>query len=228
MIDDLYQSALGALKHHLDEAGTAYRVDDGELVVGPHRLGLSITFDGCVEQGAHMLAPLDIQIHLDGDSGDRFRVGALGVGSSAQAAQQDAVSEWHLLAASPLLAALGSGVSLRRAAAQPQRLAGWELFPGRVGIRGTMPGELRPDGPFYRTLLECLREVVSGWEQPSRFTLHSIYLMATCGAERQIQAAVDGLLDEPLTERIAALAWPAGRETYLYKQLLVLRHQPPE
>jgi hypothetical protein len=228
MIDDLYQSALGALKHHLDEAGTAYRLDDGELVVGRHRLGLSITFDGCVEQGEHVLAPLDIQIHVDGDSGDRFRVGALGVGATPHAALQDAVSEWHLLAASPLLAALGSGVMLRRAPAQPQRLAGWDLFPGRVGVRGAMPAELRADGPFYRTLLECLRQVISGWEQPPRFTLRSIYLMATCGAERHIQAAVDGMLDEHLTGLVAALSWPTGRETYLYKQLLVFRHQPPE
>jgi hypothetical protein len=229
MIDDLYQAALAALKHHLDEAGMPYTLDDGELMVGSHRLGLSITFDGLVPQGEHVLAPLDIQIHVDGDNGDLFRVGALGVGADARAAAQDAIAEWHLLAASPLLAALGAPLALRRAAPQLQRLAGWDLFAGRVGIRGPVPAALRQGGPFYATLLERLRQLVSKWETPPRFTLRSIYLMATCGAAgNEIQAAVDGMLDAELTQLVNDLPWPASGETYLYKQLFVLRHQPPE
>jgi hypothetical protein len=172
---------------------------------------------------------LDIQIHVDGDSGDRFRVGTLGVGPDARAAAEDAIAEWHLLAASPLLAALGAGVELRRAQAPPQRLAGWDLFAGRVGIRGPVPAALRQGGAFYPTLLACLRRLVSNWEQPPRFTLRSIYLMATCGqAGCEIQAAVDGMLDQELTGLIQELPWPSAGETYLYKQLFVLRQQPPE
>lgn len=229
MIDDLYQAALAALTHHLDEAGVGYALDDGELIVGSHRLGLSISFDGFVPQGEHVLAPLDVQIHVDGDDGDRFRVGALGVGADARAAAQDAVAEWHLLAASPLLAALGAPLERRRAPASPQLLAGWDLFAGRVGIRGPIPAALRPDGAFYRTLLGRLRQVVSKWEQPPRFTLHSIYLMATCArAGNEVQAAVDGMLDEELTGLVLGLPWPAAADTYLYKQLFVFRHQPSE
>ena len=229
MIDDLYQAALATLQHHLDKAGVAYRTDEGELVVGPHRLGLSITFDGFVPQGEQVLAPLDIQIHVDGDSGDRFRVGALGVGADPRRAAEDAISEWHLLAVAPLLSALGAGVTLRRGPPGPQKLASWDLFLGRVGIRGAVPGALRQDGPFYRALLERLRQVVSQWEQPPRFTLHSIYMMATCGAGlSEIQAAVDGMLNEELTGLVQGLPWPTSGETYLYKQLFVFRHQPPE
>jgi Family of unknown function (DUF6348) len=229
MIDDLYQAALAVLKHHLDEAGVPYSLDDGELVVGPHRLGLSITFDDFVPQGEHVLAPLDVQIHLDGDNGDRFRVGTLGVGPDSRAAAQDAISEWHLLAASPLLSALGAPVELRRAPAKPQPLAGWDLFAGRVGIRGPIPAALGRDGAFYRMLLDRLRQFVSKWEPPPRFTLHSIYLMATCGdADSEIQAAVDGMLDEDLTRLVQELPWPTTSDTYLYKQLFVLRYQPPE
>ncbi|MEX0678466.1 MAG: DUF6348 family protein [Pirellulales bacterium] len=229
MIDDLYQAALAALRHHLDEAHVAYTLDDGELIVESHRLGLSVTFDGCVPQGLHVLAPLDIQIHVDGDSGDRFRVGTLGVGADARCAVEDAISEWHLLAAAPLLSALGAGVTLRRASAATQKLAGWDLFPGRAGIRGPVPGALRQDGPFYPALLERLRQVASKWEQPPRFALHSIYMMATCGSgTSEIQAAVDGLLNEELTGLIGGLPWPTDGETYLYKQLFVFRHQPPE
>jgi hypothetical protein len=91
-----------------------------------------------------------------------------------------------------------------------------------------VPGALRQDGPFYRALLEPLRQVVSKWERPPRFTLHSVYLMATCGSGlSEIQAAVDGLLDHELTGLIQELPWPTGGETYLYKQLFVFRHQPP-
>jgi Family of unknown function (DUF6348) len=229
MIDDVYQTALAAIKHHLDEAKLGYSLDDGELVIGPHRLGLSITFDSFVPQGEHVLAPLDIQIHVDGDDGDRFRVGALGVGSDQAGAVQDAITEWHLLAVSPLLAALGAGVTLRRAPERPQQLAGWDVFPGRVGIRGPLIAALRPDGTFYRALLERLKQVVSKWEQPPRFTLHSMYVMATCGPGlSEIQAAVDGLLSEELTALLQGLPWPTGSETYLYKQLFVFRHQPSE
>jgi hypothetical protein len=223
MIDDLYQSALGTLKHHLDEAGTPYTVDDGEILVGMHRLGLSISFDRCVPQGDQVLAPLDIQIHVDGDSGDRFRVGTLGVGADAAKAIQDGIAEWHTLAVWPLMSALGAEVQTRRSP-PAQQLAGWDLFPGRVGIRGQMPAGLAAGGPFYRALLERLKQVVSQWEQPSRFTLHSIFVMATCSTAVEVQAAVDGLVNQELIALLQGLPWPTGSDTYLYKQLFVLRH----
>jgi hypothetical protein len=229
MIDDLYQAALATLQHHLDAAGVAYRTDEGELCVGPHRLGLSITFDAFVPQGEQVLAPLDIQIHVDGDNGDRFRVGALGVGADPRRAAQDAILEWHMLAAAPLLSALGADVALRRGQPGPQKLAGWDLFLGRAGIRGPVPAALQQGGPFYRTLLERLRQVVSPWEQPPRFTLRSIYMMATCGTGlSEVQAAVDGMLDEELTGLVQTLPWPTRGETYLYKQLFVFRHRPAD
>ena len=222
--DDFYQAAMAAVRHHLEAAGVPYSLDDGELVVNQHRLGLSIAFDEFVTQGSHVLAPLDVQIHLDGDDGDRFRVGALGVGADPGSALRDAIAEWHLLAAAPLLAALGAPVENRRGPAAPQRLGGWELFPGRVGIRGQVPADLRAGGAFYRSLLERLRQVVSSWAGADRFTLRSIYVMATCGpTARDIQAAIDGLLSEELVELLTGLSWPTAGDTYLYKQLFVLR-----
>ncbi len=227
MIEDFYLAAQAAVRHHLDEAGVAYTIDEGEFLIDGHRLGLSITFEGFVPQGAHTLAPLDVQIHVDGDSGDRFRVGALGVGTDRSSALHEAVSEWHLLALSPLLAALGAPIENRRKQTQPQRLAGWDLFAGRVGIRGKVPPELRLGSPFYRALLEQLRSVVSNWEQPSRFELRSIFFMATCGPGAcEIQAAIDGIVNEELAGLLSGLTWPVGEETYLYKQLFVLRSQP--
>jgi hypothetical protein len=224
VIDDFYQAALAALRHHLDEAGASYTVDDGELLINSHRLGLSITFDDFVSHANHTLAPLDVQIHLDADNGDRFRVGTLGVGADRAAAMHDAISEWHLLAAAPLLAALGAPVENRRAAALPQQLAGWDLFVGRVGIRGAVPPELRAGGTFYRALVDCLRQVVAKWDQGNRFTLRSIYIMATRGPDAcEVQAAVDGMVNQELIESLSELPWPIGGEAYLYKQLFVLR-----
>jgi hypothetical protein len=53
--------------------------------------------------------------------------------------------------------------------------------------------------------------------------------MAACGPEgREIQAAVDGLVNDELAHLIGTLPWPAGGETYLYKQLFVLRSQGSE
>ncbi|MEX2113765.1 MAG: DUF6348 family protein [Pirellulales bacterium] len=224
MIDDFYQAALAAVRHHLDEAGATYSLDDGEISLDGHRLGISIGFDEFVPQGNLVLAPLDVQIHLDGDSGDRFRVGTLGVGSDRAAAMQDAISEWHLLVVAPLLAALGAAIELRRSRGVPTSLAGWDLFPGRVGIRGPVPGALRAGSAFYQSLLSRLQQVVAGWDQPERFELRSIFVMAThspTGCE--VQAAIDGLVDAALVELLQGLPWPESAETYLYKQLFVLR-----
>ncbi len=223
MIDDCYQLALAAIQHHLDEAGARYELDDGEILLGGHRLGLAITFEGFVRQGGQTIAPLDIQIHLDGDSGDRFRMGTLGVGDSEPSALRAAVAEWHMLAAAPLLAALGAAVELRKSRL-PQTLAGWSCFPGRMGIRGQMPPQLDPAAPLFRALLGVLREVIGSWETPPRTELRSICLLASGTAEDvQIQAAVDGMVDEGLTERLTALPWPRPADAYLYKQLFVLR-----
>jgi hypothetical protein len=170
---------------------------------------------------------VEIQIHVDGDNGERFRVGTLGVGNDAASATSAAIAEWHLLVVAPLLAALGAPVTTRREGAQPrQQLAGWNLFAGRVGIRGRVPAELRAGSAFFRALMERLRQVVAAWEVPKRFELRSIFFMATCGGgTRDIQAAVDGLLDAGLTELLTGLPWPESDEAYLYKQLFVLRHQ---
>jgi hypothetical protein len=228
VIDDLYQSALATLRHHLDEAGASYTLDDGELIVDGHRLGLSITFDGFVQQGDHTLAPLDIQVHVDGDSGDRFRVGTLGVGTDQDTAIREGLAEWHLSAVAPLLAALGAPVETRRAS-QPRQLAGWDLFAGRIFIRGGVPPELRAGGDFYRSLLDRLRQVVAKWERPARFELRSIYLMASCAPDNcEVQAAVDGLVNEELAGLLGGLPWPSKGETYLYKQLFVLRNVSAE
>ncbi|REK15864.1 MAG: hypothetical protein DWQ37_08600 [Planctomycetota bacterium] len=228
MIDDVYQAALAALKQHLDAAGADYQLDEGELIIGEHRLGLSIAFDGYVPQGELTLAPLDIQIHLDGDQGDRFRVGALGVGPDAAAATSDAIAEWHTLAAWPLMSALGAGVEKRRAG-ETQSVAGWDMFAGRVGIRGQVPPALRGGAPFFQSLVERLRQVVAKWEQPSMLTLRTIYLMVTCSsAATEVQAAVDGMVDPELASLVQGLPWPSSSEPYLYKQLFVFRYQPAQ
>jgi len=228
MIDEFYQAALSALEHHLDEAGVPYTVDDGEILFGSHRLGLAIAFDHFVPQGEHTLAPLDIQLHLDGDNGDRFRVGALGVGADRSSAMHDAVNEWHLLAAAPVLAALGAGVQNRREPA-PQNFNGWQCFAGRVCIRGSVPPDLRAGGAFYRSLVDRLRQFVAGWPAPREAALRSIFVMATCGGgSSDIQAAADGLVDAKLVELVSGLPWPDRGDTYLYKQLFVLRHDGAE
>jgi hypothetical protein len=223
MNDDFFQLASGAIRNHLTAAGVSFEQDEGEFVVNGHRLGLSITFDGFSSQAGQVIAPLDIQIHLDGDAGDRFRVGTLGIGHDQRSAMEAAVTEWHLLAAAPVLAALGAVVELRRKSG-PVQIHSWTVFPGRVGIRGAMPAELGSGGSFYREILRALGSVAGTWEAPSRFTLRSAFILCTRSPQGQdVQAALDGFVSEPLQAALAALSWPVGGETYLYKQLFVFR-----
>lgn len=229
MIDELYRLAFDTLRNHCDAAGMPYSEDDGDLLLAGHRLGLSIAFEGFSRQEDQLIAPLDVQIHLDGDTGDRFRVGTLGVGSDRLAAMRSAIEEWHLLAASPVLAALGADVDKLRGT-PARRLAGWELYPGRAGIRGTLPVGLNPGGIFYQQLLDVLRKHVAAWTRPEGTQLHfrSIFLMATSAdGQHEIQAAVDGFLQAELVADLTALPWPNAAEAYLFKQLLVLRWGQP-
>jgi Family of unknown function (DUF6348) len=222
MTDDFYQLALTAMRHQLDHADVEYQLDDGELIVAGHRLGVSVTFDEFVQQGQQIIAPLEIQLHLDGDEGNKFRMGMLGIGDDRPHAMQAAVTEWHLLVAAPVLSALGAPVTTRRSRLPPQ-LAGWSFFPGRLGVRGKLPGELDPSAPFYRSVLEVLRGLVSGWPDAKDFTLRSICLLVTSSPEQcQVQAAIDGILDADLTASLSSLPWPRPAEAYLYKQLFVL------
>jgi hypothetical protein len=74
-------------------------------------------------------------------------------------------------------------------------------------------------------LFEGLREVISRWDQPDRYTLRSIYIMASRhDGTTEVQAAVDGLVNEDLVRVLSELSWPAGGEPYLVKQLFVLRY----
>ena len=225
MIDELYRLALDTLRNHCEAAGMPYSEDDGDLLLAGHRLGLSIAFEGFSRQGEQVIAPLDVQIHLDGDTGDCFRVGTLGIGADRLSAMRGAIEEWHLLAASPVLAALGADVDRLRTALIRQ-LSGWELFAGRAGIRGTLPAGLNPGGIFYRQLLDVLRKHIAAWPRPDDQQLHlrSIFVMATSAeGQHEIQAAVDGFLQPALVADLSALPWPSAAEAYLFKQLLVLR-----
>ncbi|MCE9547641.1 MAG: DUF6348 family protein [Planctomycetia bacterium] len=225
MIDDVYQLALSALRRHLTQAGVAFSDDDGDLVIGDHRLGLSIVFDGFARQGDQAIAPVEFQIRLDGDEGDRFRIGVLGVGPTHEAALKSAIDEWHLLAASPVLAALGAPAGAPRRGPASILLAGWQLYPGRPGLRGGAPPALQAGGAFFSTLLAALREEVSRWDEPREFALRSIFVMVSSeGDQRELQAAVDGFVSPTLVERLEQLQWPTATGAYFYKQLLVLRH----
>ncbi len=225
MIDETYRLVLDTLRSHLAEAQVPFEEDDGDLVFRGHRLGLSITFDGFAEQEGQMIAPLDVQIHLDGDPGDRFRMGTLGVGPDRLTAMRAAIEEWHTLAAAPLLTALGADAAPLRRVAVIRQLGGWDLFPGRAGIRGTLPPGLDPSGIFYRLLLESLYKTVLKWPRPSGFELRSVFVMATTAeGEPQVQAAVDGFVDQALTDELSSLPWPRPQEPYLFKQLLIFRH----
>ncbi|HEV2968690.1 MAG TPA: DUF6348 family protein [Pirellulales bacterium] len=225
MIDETYRLVFDTLRQHLTEAGVRFVEDDGDITFGGHRIGLSIVFEGFTQQESQIIAPLDVQIHLDGDPGDRFRVGTLGVGRDRLTAIRSAIEEWHVLAAAPLLAALGAEAGARRRPKAARQLAGWDVFPGRAGVRGTLPPGLDPSGIFYRLLFESLYKVVLKWPRPTGFELRSIFLMVTTAeGEPQIQAAIDGFVDEPLAQELSQLPWPRPPEPYLFKQLLVLRH----
>jgi len=232
MLTDVYQLATSAVRGHLDQAGATYSEEDGDFLIGGHRLGLSIVFDGFTRQGDQTIAPVEVQIRLDGDEGDRFRIGTLGVGATQDAALKAAVEEWHVLAALPVLAALGAEAGTPRRQAASTVLAGWRLFPGRAGLRGTVPPALHSGGSFYSLLLSTLREEVSQWETPRDFAVRSIFVMASAEtvasaidrAAVEVQAAVDGFVSMELTERIAGMNWPLSAGAYFYKQLFVLRH----
>ncbi len=226
MLQDCYQLALRALERHLDKAGVPFDEDDGDLTVDGHRLGLSISFDGFGRQGDQAVAPLDICLHLDGDEGNRFRVGTLGVGASQEEALAAAVDEWHLLAAAPVLAALGAEAGGRRRTEESMKLANWDLFPGRAGIRGAVPPGLQAGGSFLRQLLLSLRSAVSNWPDADEFIVRSIFIMGSGGPDQSFQAAVDGFVSESLTDEISNLLWPSTGEPYFYKQLFVLRCRP--
>lgn len=224
MTEDLYRLALQMIERHLDAARIAYSLEDGDLCFRGHRLGLSIGFDGFATQGQHLMAPVEIQLHVDGDDGTRFRVGVLGTGLTEADALKAALEEWHLLVAAAVLAALGAPVGSLKRDHGPQKLADWSFFPGRAGLRGVLPPGLATGGTFYRLLMNEIRKFVSQWPEPHEFSLRSIFLLySSHDGTSELQAAVDGLIDKPLTESLSKLEWPVSPEAYLYKQLLVFR-----
>jgi hypothetical protein len=223
VIEELYRLALEVLRQHAAEAGAQVVEDEGELLVAGHRLGISIAFEGCVEQGPHTLAPLEVQLHVDGVGEDRFRVGTLGVASDCRGAMQAAIEDWFLLAGQPVLAAIDAVPTSPRKRPDAIRLARWDGFPGRTSVRGSLPRALEMGGPVYRDLLGVISRTVDTWEVEGS-DLRSIFVMLTWAeGEMEVQAAVDGLLDPPLGEAIRELPWPQTSAAYLFKQFFVFR-----
>ncbi|MDH3717454.1 MAG: DUF6348 family protein [Planctomycetota bacterium] len=229
MIDQVHRLALRTLRNHLETAGVEFREEDGDIVFNQHRLGLGIVFEGFAQQGPQRIAPVEIQIHLDGDSGDRFRVGVLGVGQNDEDAVRSAIEEWHVLLVVPLLAALGA-VSVRRLREPPSlQIDGWDIYPGRAGIRGALPAGLEPGGEFFRQLVGAVGDTVKSWKTGDEPAVRIVMVMANAaGRQQEAQAAVDGFVDEKLTQRVEQLSWPAAPDAYFYKQVFVLRRAAGE
>ncbi len=69
-----------------------------------------------------------------------------------------------------------------------------------------------------------LRREVAQWPAPAGYSLRSIFIMVTAADQKaDVQAAVDGFVEQPLVEELEMLAWPAPAAAYLFKQLFVLR-----
>lgn len=186
MIDDqIHHVALQTLQNHLTEAGANYTVEDGDIVLSHHRLGLSVAFDGFALQNDHHIAPVEFQIHMDGDNGERFRVGVVGIGETDEIALRAAVEEWHVLMAAPLLATLGAAAGQRRQEPPPMQFAGWKVLPGRACVRGALPPGLEGGGAFFQRVLRAVRDTVVDWIQPDGFALRSVLLMANAGGGQQ-------------------------------------------
>jgi hypothetical protein len=59
---------------------------------------------------------------------------------------------------------------------------------------------------------------------PQQETLRSIFVFCSSAENKLVvEAAVDGFVDDGLTERLKALQWPQPDQPYLYKQLFVFR-----
>ncbi|NIL97219.1 MAG: hypothetical protein GTO53_06545 [Planctomycetales bacterium] len=228
MIEMVHQQTLQTLRNHLQAAGAEFREEDGDILCNGHRMGLCVVFDGFVPQGPQQMAPVEIQIHLDGDRGDRFRVGVLGVGPNQEAAVQSAIEEWYLLLVTPLLAALGAAANNRLREPPPLQIDSWHIYPGRAGIRGRLPAGLEPGGTLFRQLIHEVGQTVADWKTGEVPELRSLMVMAnSAGRQQEVQAAIDGFVDENLTQRLGQLTWPTASEAYFYKQVFVLRSATP-
>ena len=157
MIDETYRLVFDTLRQHLTEAGVPFREDDGDLIFRGHRLGLSITFDGFTpqEEPAHRAAGCADSSRRR--SGRPFSDGNARHRADRLTAIRSAIEEWHVLAAAPLLAALGSGG--RHAAVDRRRSGSWPAgtcFPAGPASAARCPPGLDPGGIFYRLLIESL------------------------------------------------------------------------
>jgi hypothetical protein len=224
-VAEIYRLSLDTIERHLYAAGAKYAVEEGEIRLATgHHIGLSIAFEGFVQQGEQTLAPVEWQMHVDASDDDKFAGGAIGVGVDESSALASAVDEWHTLFATPVLSALGADVARRRGCSS-QSLAGWQLFAGQAGFRGTVPAGLTGDGPLFRSILLALRDTVSAFPQNDHWQIRSVFVMASVEQDATtVQAAVDGILEPKLVKRLKSLDWPVSDSAYLYKQMFVLRH----
>lgn len=211
--------ALARLRVQLARLGNNWSDDRAALRVAGRRLEVEIETAPVSRQGGQQLVPLEIALVVDDHASERFRWGVVGSGSDLDAALQSAIDEWEQLAAVPVLEAL-----LDAPAAGGWQTGKWHCFPGKAGLRGRAPAALRANSPLFQQLAESLRRYVGDWTSPTRFDLRSLCVIA-CWAEGklELQAAVDGLLDTRLAEKLMRLEWPQGADAWLYKQLFVVR-----
>ena len=200
-----------------------YQADDGELIVAGHRLGVSVTFDGFVQQGEQVIAPLEIQLHLDGDEGNKFRMGTLGIGHDSAA--RHAGGRGRMAFAGCRSGAGRAGGAGEHAPLAPAAQVGrLELFSRPVGRPRQAAGRARSVGPFLSLGAGSAARRGERLARGRRFCL-AFDLPAGRGQRCravEVQAAVDGMLDAELTAALAGSGWPRPAEAYLYKQLFVL------
>ncbi len=220
MIEDIYRLACERLRTELASVGVPHQEEDGDLLVGNHRLALSLRFDGFIAQGNEWLAPLEIQMAVDHFDPGRFAVGVLGVGRQHADALRAAIDQWWALAARAVLASLDPRVGGTRV--PKLDWGGWTVVAGEVALRGRVPSALRPQSPLLRGLLETLAAEVADWTVPPGDELKSLAVVVSWAeAQLEVQGAVDGLIDPALTQQLQRLPWPRTVEPWLFKQMFL-------
>lgn len=176
------------------------------------RLKINVEFDG--PKDGKWIYAANISTIYEAGKVTQITIGSLGVGSTKKEARTVCIREWFMVFGVPFTNMLAGGRHLRE--------ENMDLFPGLMGVRGSLPENtwLTGDDEMNKRIFSKIREQLK--KEHNDIIPVDIKLLIGKNGIADGECRVNNQVSSQLLESLKQLNWPSSDEAFLFKQFYLI------
>jgi len=217
-VSDVKTVLLEKLSGYQRKADGLYLVSDGILRVGQHTVDLTPVVESEGSAQGKSIVAMRIEVSVDGSRRPEATFGAIGISSTQDEAVAVGFGEWYLSFGLPFFQTLQEKESALV-------IADYDVFSGALGLRGGAAlSWVDGSDAMNRKILDALTQMIP---RKSDFVLFDLKVMVPPAGQPKSECRMNGVISAEVTSRFVALDWPRATDSYMVKQVFILKRKKP-